>query len=153
MTLTRVFKFMELDTDEKRSKESTEFKYTIWFSTLFLGIFFIFCIMYVHSSYSTENANIIEFFLVLGFIVSTLISMLIIRAQIPEVSRSEITKLLNIALPKQVAESFLSNPKLMTETIHMPATIVFTDLVGFTKTVEELDGNHEKLREHLTNSF
>lgn len=153
MRLTRVFKFMELDTDEKRSKESTKFKYTIWFSTLFLGIFFIFCIMYVHSSYSTENANIIEFFLVLGFIVSTLISMLIIRAQIPDVSRSEITKLLNIALPKQVADSFLSNPKLMTETIHMPATIVFTDLVGFTKTVEELDGNHEKLREHLTNSF
>ena len=153
MRLTRVFKFMELDADEKVSKESTKFKYTIWFSTLFLGIFLISCIMYVHSIYPKENANIIEFFLVLGFIVSTLISMMIIRAQIPEVSRSEITKLLNIALPKQVADSFLSNPKLMTETIDMPATIVFTDLVGFTKTVEELDGNHEKLRKHLTRSL
>ena len=62
---------------------------------------------YIHNHYSEEIANIIEFNLVLGLLIATLLSLFMDRVKVPDVTRSQITKLLNIALPKQVADSFL----------------------------------------------
>jgi adenylate cyclase len=133
--------------------ESKQFKHTIWFCSVLLTGFLVLSINQIHSSYPLENANIVEFYLILGLLTSVIICFLIVRVQIPEVTRSEIKKLLNIALPRQVASSFLSNPKLMHETIEMPATIIFCDLNNFTSVVEELDGNHEKLQSYLQESL
>ena len=118
-----------------------------------LCIFFLTSTHIIYSSYTEEAASSIEFFLILGFVASLVICFLIVRVQIPEVTRSEISKLLNIALPKQVAESFLDNPQSMYETTEMPATIVFCDLTGFTSTVEKLEGDHSKLKSHLQYSL
>ena len=39
------------------------------------------------------------------------------------------------------------------ESIDMPATIIFTDLIGFTSIVEDLNGDHKKLRNYLQKSL
>ena len=153
LRLTRVFKLMQFDSNEIHASESKKFKRTIWGSTLFLTLFLITCMYYIHNNYTREIANFIEFNLVLGLMIATLLSLFIVRVQIPDVTRSEIAKLLNIALPKQVADSFLKNPSLMNESIDMPATIIFTDLIGFTSIVEDLNGDHKKLRNYLQKSL
>ena len=68
---------------------------------------------YIDNHCSEEIANIIEFNLVLGLVVATLLSLFIVRVQVPDVTRSQIAKLLNIALPKQVADSFLKDPSIL----------------------------------------
>ena len=136
LRLTRIYKLMQFDSKDVNESESKKFKYTIWASTLFLTFFLITCMYYIHNHYSEEIANIIEFNLVLGLVVATLLSLFIVRVQVPDVTRSQIAKLLNIALPKQVADSFLKDPSLMNKAIEMPATIIFTDLIGFTS-IEE----------------
>jgi len=150
--LTKLFKYMQFESN-KDEIESKQFKHTIWFCSVLLTGFLVLSINQIHSSYPLENANIVEFYLILGLLTSVIICFLIVRVQIPEVTRSEIKKLLNIALPRQVASSFISNPKLMHETIEMPATIIFCDLNNFTSVVEELDGNHEKLQSYLQESL
>ena len=151
--LTKLFRFMQYDQSQNEYEESNKFRNIIWICTLLLCIFFLISTHIIYSSYTEEAASSIEFFLILGFVASLLICFLIVRVQIPEVTRSEISKLLNIALPKQVAESFLDNPQSMYETTEMPATIVFCDLTGFTSTVEKLEGNHSKLKSHLEHSL
>ena len=153
LRLTRVYKLMQFDSKDVNESESKKFKYTIWASTLFLTFFLITCMYYIHNHYSEEIANIIEFNLVLGLVVATLLSLFIVRVQVPDVTRSQIAKLLNIALPKQVADSFLKDPSLMNKAIEMPATIIFTDLIGFTSIVEDLNGDHKKLRSYLQKSL
>lgn len=148
--LTQLFKFMQFDSGEKESKQ---FKYTIWICTLSLSSFLVLTINYIHSAYPAEVSSIMEFYLILGLLVSVVVCLLIVRVQIPEVTRSEIKKLLNIALPRQVAESFLKNPKLMHDTIEMPATILFSDLTDFTSAVEDFQGNHQEIRKHLQKSL
>ena len=150
--LAKLFRYMQFESN-KDEIESKKFKHTIWFCSVILTAFLVLTINQIHSSYPLENANILEFYLILGLLISVIIFLLIVRVQIPEVTRSEIKKLLNIALPRQVASSFLSNPNLMDETIEMPATIIFCDLNNFTSVVEELDGNHEKLQGYLQESL
>ena len=150
--LAKLFRYMQFESN-KDEIESKKFKHTIWFCSVILTAFLVLTINQIHSSYPLENANILEFYLILGLLISVIICLLIVRVQIPEVTRSEIKKLLNIALPRQVASSFLSNPNLMDETIEMPATIIFCDLNDFTSVVEELDGNHEKLQGYLQESL
>ena len=61
--------------------------------------------------------------------------------------------LLNLALPKQVAEQFVVNPHAYDQKCRMPASIMFMALVGFTHTCEELAHNPDQLSAHLESAM
>ena len=69
--LTQLFKFMQFDSGEKESKQ---FKYTIWICTLSLSSFLVLTINYIHSAYPAEVSSIMEFYLILGLLVSDRLS-------------------------------------------------------------------------------
>ncbi len=48
-----------------------------------------------------------------------------------DVTQSQLRGLLNLSLPKQVAEQFVLDPKAYARKSRTPATIMFMDFVGF----------------------
>ena len=73
----------------------------------------------------------------------------IMHYQLQDISSGQLRALLNIALPRQVAEHFFHNPDSYQEKHRMPATIVFMDFVGFTRTSEQLGSDVQTLSTHL----
>jgi class 3 adenylate cyclase len=94
-----------------------------------------------------------EFYLILGSLLGMLLVLVVTRFQVREVSARHIRALLNVALPRQVADHLMENPESLHRTVHMPATVVFCDLVGFTSAVEALDGDLITLKRHLEGAF
>ena len=90
-----------------------------------------------------------EFHVVLGSALGMLLVLVVTRFQVRDLSSQQMRDLLNIALPVQVAEHFMAHPEHYHRTVHMPATIIFCDLAGFTKTVEGLRGDLDALKQHL----
>ena len=93
--------------------------------------------------------EIAEFWLVLGSVAGMTVMMVVVRFQLPAISTTQVRSLLNVALPHQVAEHFLAHPDSYDRTSRAPATVVFTDIQGFTSTVEALGSDLEAIKHNL----
>lgn len=91
----------------------------------------------------------VEFYLVLGSLFGMMLILVVVRFQIPDLSSRQMRDLLNVALPFQVAEHFIRHPEFYDRTVSMPATIIFCDIEGFTKTVEALRGDLDAVKHNL----
>jgi class 3 adenylate cyclase len=100
-----------------------------------------------------RRSDEVEFFLILGMIITMLFFMYIMAYHQLDVSQSQMRALLNLALPKQVAERFLIDPHAYEEKSRMPASIVFMDLVGFTHICESLAHDPDQLSAHLESAM
>ncbi|WP_406700990.1 adenylate/guanylate cyclase domain-containing protein [Singulisphaera sp. Ch08] len=96
-----------------------------------------------------ERSDEVEFFVILGMMTSMLFLMYIIAYHQLDVTQTQLRGLLNLALPKQVSERFLVEPQSYTQKSRMPATILFMDFAGFTKTCEGLAHDPDRLSAHL----
>ncbi|WP_159452201.1 adenylate/guanylate cyclase domain-containing protein [Singulisphaera sp. GP187] len=96
-----------------------------------------------------ERSDEVEFFVILGMMTSMLFLMYIIAYHQLDVTQTQLRGLLNLALPKQVSERFLIDPHSYVQKSRMPATILFMDFVGFTKTCEGLAHDPDRLSAHL----
>lgn len=90
-----------------------------------------------------------EFFLMLGMIFSMIMFIYLLAFHGLEVTRSQLRALLNLALPRQVAEQFVEDPGAYAQKSRMPATVLFMDFVGFTRTCEQLADDPDVLSHHL----
>ena len=61
--------------------------------------------------------------------------------------------LVQVALPQQIVDRLLSDPGVYRRTSRQPASVIFCDIVGFTQTVEKLDGDLDALKAHLERSL
>ncbi|MCO4743807.1 MAG: adenylate/guanylate cyclase domain-containing protein [Proteobacteria bacterium] len=137
------------ETDEERRGTRFDLALSlgvITYTALFLGL-----VQWVHAT-SAEPARA-EFFLVLGSTLGMLLVLGLMRVHVPEVAETQVRQLLNVALPRQVANHFLKHPERYDETHAMPASVIFCDVRGFTATVEELHGDLETLKSHLENAI
>jgi class 3 adenylate cyclase len=96
-----------------------------------------------------KSLNGAEFFLVIGALLATALFLYLIHGQLRETSWNQLRTLLNIALPRQVAEHFLHHPEAYKERHRAPATVLFIDFVGFSSTAEKLRDSVRTLAEHL----
>jgi class 3 adenylate cyclase len=96
-----------------------------------------------------ELAAQIEFYLVLGALLATALFIYVMHHQLQDASLGQIRALLNIALPRQVADHFMTHPEAFHDKSRAKATILFMDFVGFTKTSEKLGADVQKLSDHL----
>lgn len=88
-----------------------------------------------------------ELFLVVGSLLGMVLTLVVARYQIPALWSRQMRALLNVALPRQVAEHLLRNPVAYDQTVRAPATVMFCDIKGFTRTVETL--SLDQVKHHL----
>jgi class 3 adenylate cyclase len=96
-----------------------------------------------------DQSNRFEFFLIVGMMFGMFFFLYIMAYHQLAVSQTHLRALLNLALPRQVAERFLTNPSAYTQKSRMPASVIFMDFVGFTRTCELLAHDPDKLSAHL----
>lgn len=101
------------------------------------------------SAASPEALREAEFLIALAALAGMGAMLVVARYLIPDISTRQVRGLLNVALPHQVAEHFLHHPERYDEAVHAAATILFTDIKGFTHTVEGLGGQIELAKRHL----
>jgi len=105
--------------------------------------------VYFDLSTIDNRINQFEFFLTLGMLFSMFLFMYILAYHHMDVTQTQLRGLLNLALPKQVAERFIVDPSVYKTKSRMPATILFMDFVGFTQACEELADDPDRLSIHL----
>ncbi len=105
--------------------------------------------VYFDSDPVIAEANEIEFFLVVTMLAGILIVMILSGMHLQSISREHMRSLLNLALPKQVATHFVDDPIAYKQKARTPATILFTDFVGFTATCESMAHQPDQLSMHL----
>ena len=145
----RLLKEFRLIQDHKETPEQVRYHRVLSVSVIAFAFFFIFILRWVQQTSSPEAMNEYEFFLVLGSLLGIALMLLIVRYLLPALAMGQIRQLLNVALPKQVAEHFIQDPSLYHKTVRMPATIVFCDIQGFTTSVEKLGDDLDQLKEQL----
>jgi class 3 adenylate cyclase len=94
-----------------------------------------------------------EFFLTLGMMFALVVFLYVMGYSQLDVTHAQLRVLLNLALPRQVAEQFLIDPSAYTRKSRTPATILFMDLVGFTQTCEFLAHDPDRLAIHLESAL
>jgi class 3 adenylate cyclase len=106
---------------------------------------------WMHGLFASHPAELgdAEFFLVLGALLATALFLFLIHSEVRESSWKQLRSLLNIALPRQVAEHFLHHPGAFHERSRAPATTIFIDFVGFSSTAEKLRSDVQALAHHL----
>lgn len=143
LSAIQTFRMLELlktiPGDLKESKTAARMLYVgaVIYTLLFLGIM-------VH-----VRSHEIEFYMVLGNIIGMGLVLFVVHYQMADITSRQVRMLLNIVLPHQVAEFYMKHPDACGTVVRMPATIVFSDIYGFTKTVEKLGGDLEQLKKHL----
>jgi adenylate cyclase len=96
-----------------------------------------------------DRSNQVEFFLILGMVFTMLFFLYIMAYHQLDVSQAQLRALLNLALPRQVAERFVNDPDAYEQKSRTSAAIVFMDFVGFTRTCESLAHDPDTLSLHL----
>lgn len=128
--------------------ESKKFTKAMWILIPSYTLIFSLLVNWLHNHYP-EEASILEFYLILGTMLGIIIAIIVTRYQIPAILSLHTNRLLNVALPRQVASHFLRHPEAYSHTVKMPASILFTDIKGFTKTVEGMENDLAALKYHL----
>ena len=96
-----------------------------------------------------EKSNEYEFVLILGMMLMMLFFLYIMAYHQLDVSQAQLRALLNLALPWQVAERFVSDPTAYGQKSRTPAAVLFMDFVGFTQTCERLARDPDMISAHL----
>lgn len=96
-----------------------------------------------------RRSNEVEFFLILGMMFAMLFFLYIMAYHQLDVTQAQLRALLNLALPRQVADRFVHEPTTYTQKSRMPASILFMDFAGFTRTCEQLSRDPDTLSAHL----
>lgn len=96
---------------------------------------------------ASAGGDTAELYLVVGSLLGMVLTMVVARFQIPALWSRQMRALLNVALPRQVAEHLLRNPQAYDQTVRAPATVMFCDIKGFTATVEAL--SLDQVKHHL----
>jgi class 3 adenylate cyclase len=96
-----------------------------------------------------EKSNEYEFILILGMMLMMLFFLYIMAYHQLDVSQAQLRALLNLALPRQVAERFMSDPTSYEHKCRTPAAVLFMDFVGFTQTCERLARDPVTISAHL----
>ncbi len=135
----------------ERDEEGNRFRIAMNVGVTVYAIAFMGVLAWLHIEF--ENAPALmgdaEFFLVLSALLATMLFLYLILNQVRETSWNQLRVLLNIALPRQVAEHFLRHPEAYNERHRAPATALFIDFVGFSATAERLRSDVQTLSEHL----
>jgi class 3 adenylate cyclase len=100
-----------------------------------------------------ERANEYEFYLIVGMMVMMLFFLYIMAYHQLDVSQAQLRALLNVALPKQVAERFMHDPTAYAQKSRTPAAVLFMDFVGFTQTCERLARDPDTISAHLESAM
>lgn len=116
------------------------------YACAFLGV-----LAWMHASFAAQTVALreAEFFLVLGALLATALFLFLIHSEVRESSWKQLKTLLNIALPRQVAEHFLHHPGAYHERQRASVTTIFIDFVGFSQTAEKLRSDVQALARHL----
>lgn len=120
----------------------------MWIILPLYVVIFVSIVNHIYKEYP-EQASLIEFFLILGSLIGLTSAIAIIRYQIPAILSVQVNKLLNIALPSQVANYFIKHPEAYNHMVMMPASIIFCDIKNFTNTVEEMANDYDTLKSNL----
>jgi class 3 adenylate cyclase len=96
-----------------------------------------------------EKSNEYEFWLILGMMLMMLFFLYIMAYHQLDVSQAQLRALLNLALPRQVADRFIHDPTAYEQKCRMPAAVMFMDFVGFTETCERLAHDPDTISTHL----
>ncbi len=96
-----------------------------------------------------EKSNEYESFLILGMMLMMLFFLYIMAYHQLDVSQAQLRALLNLALPRQVAERFMNEPTAYGQKCRTPAAVLFMDFVGFTQTCERLARDPDTISAHL----
>jgi class 3 adenylate cyclase len=105
--------------------------------------------VYFDSRGIDKEVNDFEFFLMLGMIFSMVLFIYLLTFYNLEITRTQLRGLLNLALPRQVADQFVEDPSAYTRKSRMPATVLFMDFVGFTSICESFADDPDTLSMHL----
>ena len=150
LTTTESQQFFKPSKVFNRTIQATVLVYTLLFTGL---IFAIYSKVGPDSPQLLMDAQITEFYLVLGSLMGMLLTAIIMRFFILEITNHQFQSLLDLALPSQVSNHFLRKPNEYHQTVSMPATVIFCDLKGFTQTVEQLGGDLHTLKTHLEDAM
>jgi len=149
MRMLRVFKVMGVEADVP-TPEGRSFDRALTVSVLVYTLVFLALVYWgEHTAPTPEAAHHAEFWLVTGSLVGMALLLVVVRFQIRDVSVRQVRALLNVALPMQLADHLIEHPEAYDEAVRMPATVIFCDLIGFTRTVEGLHGDLDALKLHL----
>ncbi len=136
---------------EEDTRESRAFGRALYASVTVYAAAFLLCMRWVHARWpaGTADAQAAEFVVVLASALGMGLVLVVCRFQIPDLSMRHVRGLLNLALPRQVAEHFLSHPEAYDRVQCAPATVAFTDIRDFTSTVEGLGSDLYGVKEQL----
>lgn len=155
LRMLRTLNLLTTTESQKFFKPSKLFNRTIQATVLVYTLLFTGLIFAIYSKVGPDNpqllieAQITEFYLVLGTLIGMLLTAVVMRFFILEITNHQFQSLLDLALPSQVSNHFLRKPNEYHKTVSMPATVIFCDLKGFTQTVEQLGGDLHTLKTHL----
>jgi class 3 adenylate cyclase len=96
-----------------------------------------------------DRSNEYEFYLIVGMMLMMLFFLYIMAYHQLDVSQTQLRALLNLALPKQVAERFMRDPTAYGQKSRTPAAVMFMDFVGFTQACERLARDPDTISMHL----
>lgn len=143
LSAIQTFRLMELlktipgELKESRTAARMLYVAAVAYTAIFLGIM------------AHVQSREIEFYIVLGNIIGMGLVLFVVHFQMADITSRQVRMLLNIVLPHQVAEFYMKHPNAYGAAVRMPATIVFSDIHGFTQTVEKLGGDLDQLKKHL----
>lgn len=93
--------------------------------------------------------QIVEGTMMFGSMVGVLMTIALIRLLLPSLSIQQLHAILRVTMPHQLAYQVSANPRSYHQTEQGQATIVFCDIVGFTSSVEQLQGEVNLIKHHL----
>jgi len=135
----------------ERDEEGQRFRIGMNVGVALYAAAFVGVLEWLHAEFEAEPllSGSAEFFLVLGALLATVLFIFLVHNQVRETSWNQLRTLLNIALPRQVAEHFLHHPEAYDQRHRAPATALFMDFVGFSATAEKLRSDVQLLAQHL----
>ncbi|MEL6348542.1 MAG: adenylate/guanylate cyclase domain-containing protein [Myxococcota bacterium] len=98
---------------------------------------------------SEDLAARLELNLLIGSLLGIILTLTIIRLQLPALSDTQLRALFRVTLPSQMVDRLLIDPDLYHRTQRTHATVIFCDISGFTSTVETLRGDLSAVKNHL----
>lgn len=93
--------------------------------------------------------QVVEGTMMFGSLLGVLMTVGMIRLLLPSLSTQQLRAILQVTMPHQLAQEVGSNPQAYHQTEQADATIVFCDIVGFTSSVEKLQGEIQTVKHHL----
>lgn len=148
LRILQVIPVVRINTQQKPTVEATKFLFAMRILIPLYTLLFVVIVYSIYYFFQTEG-EIIEFYLVLGSLLGMILVIAVVRYLLPAIMSVQVHRLLNVALPQQVADFYLRHPESYSHTVKMPASILFCDIKSFTTTVEKLGNNLDVLKSHL----